>query len=237
VGTGKLERDRHEPKYSRDAEETARTPWLEPAEKKVEWQSDVLKAYDQAVVDRKPLIVKFQTDWCDYCKELDQKVLFDKRFQNLADKAVFVVANPEKDTVAADLGKQLKVDGYPTVAVMSATADLLKETGRVVGLLPADKFMAQLEKHLPAGTMTAPADRTDPQPLVDNKKAPAPDESEALNTGDQQFTDNSSVIDAVSSLFPSWGSIFSDLLGYTSASTLTVAGPRPRCHDRREPSV
>jgi len=75
MGTVKVDRESHESAYASDAGEAAFAPWLEP-EKKVEWQSDVLKAYDQAVHDRKPLIVKFQTDWYDYCKELDQKVLY-----------------------------------------------------------------------------------------------------------------------------------------------------------------
>ncbi len=134
---------------SESAERKSLTTRMEPADKKIEWHKDVFKAYDQAVLERKPLIVKFETDWCDYCKDLNDKVLTDTRFLNLADKAVFVAANPEKDKVAADLGKQLGVDGYPTVVVMEARPELLQEVGRVVGLLPADKFMPQLQKLMP----------------------------------------------------------------------------------------
>jgi len=59
-GTGKVLRKCHESVYAKDAGEAAFAPWMEPPEKKVEWRADVLKAYDQAVGDRKPLIVKFQ---------------------------------------------------------------------------------------------------------------------------------------------------------------------------------
>jgi thiol-disulfide isomerase/thioredoxin len=210
---------------------------MEPPEKKIEWRADVLKAYDEAVRERKPLIVEFGTDWCDYCKELDQKVLSHPAIQSLSDKAIFVRANPEKDSAALDLAKQLKVigdtpdsgDGYPTVVVMDAQPGVLKERGRVVGLLPLEKFMAQLKAHLPASAQPQDADRQ----VVDNQRPERqpllPDETKNQPDGSQE--DGSSFTDALAYLFPSWAPVFGDLLDLATPSSGDLDHDDPRhCH-------
>lgn len=184
---------------------------MEPPEKQIEWRTDVLKAYDEAVRKRKPLIVEFGTDWCDYCQELDQKVLSHPSVQSLSDKAIFLRANPEKDSAALDLAKQLKVigdtpdsgDGYPTVVVMDAQPGVLKERGRVVGLLPLEKFMAQLKTHLPESAQAGDNQRPKRQPLL-------PDETQSQP--DSPKNQELSLTDALAYLFPSWAPVFGDLL-------------------------
>lgn len=116
---------------------------------KIKWEGDVVSAYEKARDSKKPLVVVFETDWCNYCKLLKKDTLDSPEAAKMGGRAVFVKVDPEKDEQAASLVKQLNVTGYPTVVVLDALPDKLNEKGRVVGYLKPDKFVPQLAKHLP----------------------------------------------------------------------------------------
>ena len=115
----------------------------------ISWRRNVLDAYHEARDGRKPLFVLFADDSCPYCKRLASEALQDPRLIARANDAVFLIANPEKDSNSAQMANSLKISGYPTVAVLSAETGAINEIGRVVGYMPPDEFMRQIAALLP----------------------------------------------------------------------------------------
>lgn len=118
--------------------------------REIDWHTNVLAAYHLARDTKKPMIVLFSDDSCGHCRKLQDETLKDARIQALADRAVFLIASPEKDSQAAAMADALNVTGYPTVSVLDARADAIDEIGHVVGYMAADQFYKQLIKFLPA---------------------------------------------------------------------------------------
>jgi thioredoxin-related protein len=112
-----------------------------------EWHS-ITDGLKLAAKEKKPLIVDFYTDWCGWCKVMDQKTYGDNRIKTITTKS-FILAkyNPEKDSAFEFQGKKVKptefakimaVNGYPTTAFFSADGKYLESMG---GYIEANKFL------------------------------------------------------------------------------------------------
>lgn len=127
----------------------------EPAKPKIEWKTNLWDAYTLAVKEKKPLVVYFYADGCEWCDKMGD-TLADDSVQKFADRAVFVRVNGDKDEdVKGNVGKlmtQLGVERYPTVAVVQPFPDKLVDLGRVRGYFPAEKFAPRLEQALDQAT-------------------------------------------------------------------------------------
>lgn len=106
------------------------------------------EGFQRAATEKKPLIVDFYTDWCGWCKVMDQKTYGDNRVKNITSKS-FILAkyNPEKDgniefqgktLKPAEFSKMMKVNGYPTTAFFNADGKYLESLS---GYLEANKFL------------------------------------------------------------------------------------------------
>ncbi|TAE23732.1 MAG: DUF255 domain-containing protein [Candidatus Kapaibacterium sp.] len=98
--------------------------------------------------EKKPLIIDFYTEWCGWCKVMDQKTYGDNRIKAILAKS-FVVAkyNPEKDgdvefegqkLKATEFAKRMKVNGYPTTALFSEDGKYLESLN---GYVEPNKFL------------------------------------------------------------------------------------------------
>jgi thioredoxin-related protein len=112
-----------------------------------EWHS-ITDGFKIAAQEKKPLIVDFYTEWCGWCKVMDQKTYSDARVKAITSKS-FVLAkyNPEKDSEfefqgkkvkPTEFAKMMKVTGYPTTALFSAEGKYLESMG---GYIEANKFL------------------------------------------------------------------------------------------------
>lgn len=109
-------------------------------------------SFDQALAkakaEKKFVVVDFYTDWCKWCKVLDQKTYPDPAVQAIIAKS-FVLAkvNPEKDgssqylgrTVSnADLAQEFKVQGFPTTVYLDQDGALC---GSFAGFVPPETYV------------------------------------------------------------------------------------------------
>ncbi|MGH7681170.1 MAG: thioredoxin domain-containing protein [Candidatus Eiseniibacteriota bacterium] len=127
-------------------------------------------AMDAALADagkaNRPVLVDFYTDWCEWCKALDDTTYVDPAFIEYSKKFTCARVNAEVDTISA---KKYRVSGYPTVILMKPDGT---EIDRVVGYARAPEFMAQLEDYLAGRNTLAsliaeePAKGSDPMFLV-----------------------------------------------------------------------
>ena len=110
----------------------------------VKWQDDFDKALAAGKKDGKLVVVDVYADWCGWCKKLDREVYADPKVgEKLVKNFVTVKINPEKSSRAAQLARQFGTTGYPHIVFVNGDG---KKIGKIVGYVPADKFLKQLDK-------------------------------------------------------------------------------------------
>jgi thiol:disulfide interchange protein len=118
------------------AKKTAKAP------PQIAWQTDFNKAFKQAKMQHKPLMIDFYTDWCGYCKRLDREVYTDEKVRALSQQFIPVKLNPEHDEVAAAIVQQVGVRGFPAIMFITEKAELVHGVG---GFEPASYFTRDME--------------------------------------------------------------------------------------------
>jgi thiol:disulfide interchange protein len=106
---------------------------------------DFDKAVAKAKSDKKVVMIDFYTDWCGWCKVLDQKTFSEEKVQKvLKDKMIAIKLNAEaKENL--EVAKQFKIKAYPCIVFVDGEG---KEVARVLGYKPPDDFLKELEKIL-----------------------------------------------------------------------------------------
>jgi thioredoxin-related protein len=118
-----------------------------------DWTTDYKAALVQAKAQNKLVLLDFTgSDWCGYCKLLDQEVFTQQAFKDFADKNYIMVTVdfPHEKQLPDDvkqqndaLGKQFNIEGFPTLIVLDADG---KELGRQVGYDPGSGTDAVIAK-------------------------------------------------------------------------------------------
>jgi len=122
-----------------------------------EWTTDYNAALAQAKTDNKKVLLDFTgSDWCGFCKLLDQEVFSTPTFKEYADKNFVLVTIdfPRQSTLPsitaaqnARLKTRFGIHGYPTLVVVDP--QLEHEITRKVGYQPHSGpavVIAELEK-------------------------------------------------------------------------------------------
>lgn len=110
------------------------------AEKAVAFEKDYEAALKKAAADKKPVFVKFETDWCGPCKVMSSLVFTARDVAEAADGVVCVVLDGDKEK---ELVKQYKVEAYPTGVFLDSTG---KEISRFVGYKGVKAMSDELKK-------------------------------------------------------------------------------------------
>lgn len=100
--------------------------------------------YAKALKEKKPIVIDLYTDWCHWCKVMEEKTFNDPAIKKvLNSKFVFIQVNPEtsKETITfshengefkgsvAEFTQALGVSGYPSMVFMD-------KNGKVVTMMP-----------------------------------------------------------------------------------------------------
>ena len=126
---------------------------LAPAEST--WLSDYKKAQQAAKASNKFLLLDFTgSDWCGWCKRLEQEILSQSQFENYARENLVLLEvdfprakpqSPELRKQNQELAQQYQVEGFPTIVVLNGDGQKLWQYD---GYFPDGlaAFIAQLEK-------------------------------------------------------------------------------------------
>jgi thiol:disulfide interchange protein len=106
----------------------------------ISWQPSFEEAMQRARRENKPVMVDFYTDWCSWCKVLDQKVYPNNDVIAESANWVSVKINAEKRT---DLAQQYNVSGFPTIAFLRPDGHPLSI---VPGFEPAPDFVNSMRQ-------------------------------------------------------------------------------------------
>lgn len=121
-------------------------PKTEPASGGAElaWVKSYDEALKAAAASKKVVMIDFFTDWCVWCKRLDQDTYSDKQVAEFAaQKLVPLKLDAEKE--GAELAKKNNVSGYPTILFLSGQGEVV---GRIGGYMKPEPFLAEVKKIL-----------------------------------------------------------------------------------------
>ncbi len=107
------------------------------------WERDLPTALTRAGSEKKLVMVDFYTDWCQWCKRLDQKTLSDAKVQEALQSVVTVRLNAEKD--GREEAARFNVEGFPTLVFLNASG---AEVGRIPGYMDPSPFLEELQEIL-----------------------------------------------------------------------------------------
>jgi thiol:disulfide interchange protein len=113
-----------------------------PASEGIAWIHNLDDGLTKAAEEGKPVMVDFYTDWCGWCKKLDEDTYSNARVKAKAAQFVAVKVDAEQDEVSA---LKYGVQGFPTIVFTDAKG---KEIHRVTGFAPPKAFVKEMDKAL-----------------------------------------------------------------------------------------
>ena len=107
------------------------------------WKTDYEAALTQAQAEGKQVFLLFTgSDWCVWCKRLDQEILATSEFKDYAAGKLILVkldfpkSTPQSDELKAQnkqLAQQNNIRGYPTVVVLDSSGKRIGNLGYMKG--------------------------------------------------------------------------------------------------------
>jgi thioredoxin-related protein len=103
---------------------------------------------EKAVKENKNMLVDFYTDWCHWCKVMDEKTFNDKNISaKLNDRFISVRLNAESSSESVkfkgqtftnmELTRAFRVTGFPSLAFISPQQEVITV---IPGYIPAEQF-------------------------------------------------------------------------------------------------
>jgi thioredoxin-related protein len=118
-----------------------------------DWTTDYKAALVQARAQHKLALLDFTgSDWCQFCKSLEEEVLTQPEFQRYAVQTFVLVTIdfPRKTQLPddlkrqnAELEKEFQPNGFPTLVVVDSDG---KQLGRIVGYDPGSGPQAVIDE-------------------------------------------------------------------------------------------
>jgi len=113
-----------------------------PASNEIAWIHNLDDGLKKAAEEGKPVMVDFYTEWCGWCKKLDEDTYSNARVKAKAAEFVAVKVDAEQHQASAS---KYGVEGFPTIVFTDAKG---KEIHRVTGFAPPEPFLSEMGKAL-----------------------------------------------------------------------------------------
>ncbi len=110
-----------------------------PPPKSITWRT-YEHGMDLARRERKPVLVLFETAWCQWCKRLDKTVLANPEVIRFSSEFICVRVDAER---RRDLAKKHRATGFPTTVFVDHAG---RELRRIRGYKPAQQYLAEMKR-------------------------------------------------------------------------------------------
>jgi thiol:disulfide interchange protein len=110
----------------------------------IAWVTSWETAMETARSERRPVMIDFYTDWCGWCKKLDEETYVDKEVISASGDFVSLKLNADVERAVA---ARYNITGYPTILFIDSTG---KEIHRIVGYRPPQAFVVEMKTALAA---------------------------------------------------------------------------------------
>jgi len=118
------------------------TAALVPAES-IAWLKDLGAAQAEARKTGKVMMVDVYTDWCSWCKKLDDETYTDAKVIAKAKEFVSLKLNPEASDTERKFAEKYGVTGYPCILFLEPDGTAVNRIG---GYMEAEPFAAAMAK-------------------------------------------------------------------------------------------
>ncbi len=108
----------------------------------IQWMDDYDEGMRNASESGRPAMVYFHTEWCTYCKEMDNDTFSTERIATRSRQFTPIIVDGDE---RQDLVDRYGVDGYPTVVFVDEDEN---ELHRAVGYRNAEDFRADMNTAL-----------------------------------------------------------------------------------------
>ncbi len=118
---------------------TTTSKTIEPASGSISWEKDIYRAKQMAASGDKLIIVDVYTDWCGWCKKMDQVIYSDPMIVGLSRQEVFLKLDAEDGGQGERFAQEMGVRGYPTTVILDSSG---KKLTSAAGFIPTpEKFI------------------------------------------------------------------------------------------------
>lgn len=121
------------------------------------WKTDLNEALTLAKKENKVVMINFTgSDWCQWCKRLNEEVFSKEEFENFAKKNLILVKidfprNIEQSNATKYYNQQLAsvygVEGFPTIILLDKNGQGILKTGYIQG--GVENYIQQLRQYIP----------------------------------------------------------------------------------------
>ena len=106
---------------------------------KIAWETDFNTALAKAKAANKVIMVDFYTDWCHWCKVLDEKTYTDSRVIEAAGQMISAKIDADKNQKVVS---KYNVEGYPAILFLKSDGT---EIHRISGFRPPEDFLPDMK--------------------------------------------------------------------------------------------
>lgn len=124
-----------------------------PILSETKWLNSLDKGITQAKEENKPILVDLYTDWCIYCKDLENKIFPSKDVASELEKFVAVRINGDE---SREVVAKYSVRGYPTILLLDKNGNYIEKiTGLPSNALLITKLQeAYIKKDIESNLIT-----------------------------------------------------------------------------------
>jgi thiol:disulfide interchange protein DsbD len=113
-------------------------PLFRAPEQPIAWRSSPERAFDEAARGNLPVLVFLYTDWCTYCRQMDQTTFSDPDVvRQMSSDYVWLRLNAETDPFGIRMQRRFSVSGFPTLLILDSKGN---EIDRLQGYVPPHYF-------------------------------------------------------------------------------------------------
>ena len=109
----------------------------------ITWLHDIDAALSQARSQGKIVMVDVYTDWCGWCKKLDEETYSDKGVIDLVRGFVNLKVDGDDKAATGAFTRKYRVDGYPTILFLDSDGSVVNQIG---GFVDAMEFIKQIRR-------------------------------------------------------------------------------------------
>jgi thioredoxin-related protein len=96
------------------------------------------------------VFVEFNTEWCSWCRRLEAETLTDRDVRRELAGMIALQLDAEKEGL--DAARRFGIESYPTMIFLDSEGE---EVERIVGYLPPDKFLSEVQRIRTGDTLYA----------------------------------------------------------------------------------